>query len=148
MPLSQPQIATLRALIDRIIPADDFTGAIAAGTDTFIISILARDGAAEAAALVAGLDELDLEAAARHGLGHRFCSLGAEAQDTLLHDLEQSRPILPWPEPLDPASFFHRIVELTVEGFYADPQNGGNRDAVSWRMVGYDPRLPKQPTAS
>jgi hypothetical protein len=36
-------------------------------------------------------------------------------------------------------------VELAHEGYYADPGNGGNRDAVSWRMIGYDPRLPTTP---
>jgi len=81
----------------------------------------------------------------RYGQGHTFCALAAEAQDALLHDLEQSRPVSPWPVSLDAASFFGRIVDLTAEGFYADPQNGGNRDAVSWRMVGYDPRLPEHP---
>jgi gluconate 2-dehydrogenase gamma chain len=28
-----------------------------------------------------------------------------------------------------------------MEGFFADPMYGGNRDKVSWRMVGY-PGLP------
>jgi hypothetical protein len=38
------------------------------------------------------------------------------------------------------------MVDLAAEGFYADPANGGNRDAASWRMIGYDPRLPANPT--
>ena len=29
------------------------------------------------------------------------------------------------------------MVEHVLEGFYADPGNGGNRDAVSWKMIGY-----------
>jgi gluconate 2-dehydrogenase gamma chain len=28
-------------------------------------------------------------------------------------------------------------VTLTIEGFYSDPGNGGNRDAVAWRMIGF-----------
>ena len=38
---------------------------------------------------------------------------------------------------------FARLVELAHEGFYADPGNGGNRDAVSWRMIGYETHVPR-----
>jgi choline dehydrogenase-like flavoprotein len=39
-----------------------------------------------------------------------------------------------------------RLVELVAEGVYADPGNGGNPDAASWRMVGYEHRMPEGPT--
>ncbi|HLH98547.1 MAG TPA: gluconate 2-dehydrogenase subunit 3 family protein [Xanthobacteraceae bacterium] len=37
--------------------------------------------------------------------------------------------------------FFEILYESAMEGFFADPMYGGNRDKVSWRMVGY-PGLP------
>ncbi|HEV3372416.1 MAG TPA: gluconate 2-dehydrogenase subunit 3 family protein [Xanthobacteraceae bacterium] len=37
--------------------------------------------------------------------------------------------------------FFEMLLESAMEGFFADPIYGGNRDKVSWRMVGY-PGLP------
>jgi len=140
MPLTPPQLAALRALLDRLIPADDFPGALAAGTDAFVIALLAGDCAAEAPALALGLIQLDAEAAARHG--QPFASLAPVAQDALLAALEQNRPATAWPAPLTAAVFFNRLVDLAAEGFYADPANGGNRDAASWRMIGYEPRLP------
>ena len=140
MPLSLPQTSTLRALVDRLIPADDHPGALAAGTDNFIVALLAGDCAAQAPAIALGLNQLEAEAAARHG--QPFASLAPAAQDALLTALEQNRPATPWPAPLTPSAFFHLLVDLAAEGFYADPANGGNRDAVSWRMIGYDPRLP------
>jgi gluconate 2-dehydrogenase gamma chain len=37
--------------------------------------------------------------------------------------------------------FFEAVLASAMEGFFADPIYGGNRDKVSWRMVGY-PGLP------
>ena len=37
--------------------------------------------------------------------------------------------------------FFNALLEISMEGFFADPIYGGNRDMASWKMVGY-PGLP------
>lgn len=37
--------------------------------------------------------------------------------------------------------FFEALLTLTMEGFFADPIYGGNKDKVSWKMIGY-PGLP------
>jgi gluconate 2-dehydrogenase gamma chain len=37
--------------------------------------------------------------------------------------------------------FFEALLQITMEGFFADPIYGGNRDMASWKMVGY-PGLP------
>jgi gluconate 2-dehydrogenase gamma chain len=37
--------------------------------------------------------------------------------------------------------FFEALYQSAMEGFFADPIHGGNRDKASWRMVGY-PGLP------
>jgi gluconate 2-dehydrogenase gamma chain len=39
------------------------------------------------------------------------------------------------------ATFFNALLQITMEGFFADPIYGGNRDMASWKMVGY-PGLP------
>ncbi|MEO7715137.1 MAG: gluconate 2-dehydrogenase subunit 3 family protein [Capsulimonas sp.] len=36
------------------------------------------------------------------------------------------------------SAFFDLLVEHTMEGFYADPGNGGNKEGVAWRMIGYE----------
>ena len=40
--------------------------------------------------------------------------------------------------------WFVNLAELAAEGYYADPENGGNAGAASWAMIGYQPRLPTQ----
>jgi gluconate 2-dehydrogenase gamma chain len=37
--------------------------------------------------------------------------------------------------------FFDALLQISMEGFFADPIYGGNRDKASWKMVGY-PGLP------
>jgi len=38
-------------------------------------------------------------------------------------------------------TFFELVRDHTMEGYYGSPRHGGNRDAVSWRMLG----LPEPP---
>jgi gluconate 2-dehydrogenase gamma chain len=33
--------------------------------------------------------------------------------------------------------FFETLLANTVEGYFADPVYGGNRDMVSWRIIGF-----------
>ena len=39
------------------------------------------------------------------------------------------------------AQFFNALLQITMEGFFADPMYGGNRNMAAWKMVGY-PGLP------
>ena len=139
--------ATLRALLGRLIPADDFPGAIEAGTEAYLLTQLAGDCAREAPFLEAGLRQIEAEMTAREA-GLTFASLEASSQDALLREIEQGRTLTSWSSEMPAAAFFTRMVELAHEGYYADPANRGNRDAVSWRMIGYDPHVPPSPTKS
>jgi gluconate 2-dehydrogenase gamma chain len=38
-------------------------------------------------------------------------------------------------------AFFNALLEISMEGFFADPMYGGNRAMAGWKMVGY-PGLP------
>lgn len=144
MPPSSLPLATLRAVLGRLIPGDDFPGALDAEVENYFARQLAGDCAHEAAATTAGLLQLDREAAARHA-GQSFAALSAAQQDALLSEIESGRIVTAWPAGLLPAAFFARLIELAHEGFYADPANGGNREAASWRMIGYDPHFPADP---
>jgi gluconate 2-dehydrogenase gamma chain len=37
--------------------------------------------------------------------------------------------------------FFDQLLQLAMEGFFADPMYGGNKDKVAWKMIGF-PGLP------
>jgi gluconate 2-dehydrogenase gamma chain len=126
----------LRAAIDRIVPADDFPAAWDAGAADYIATILAGDLRASAHSFLAGLSALDGEAVAR--FGQKISNLSPSQQDELLSAIERGDVKTTWPIP--PAEFFSQLVNLTMEGYYSNPSNGGNRKQISWKMVGYDPR--------
>jgi gluconate 2-dehydrogenase gamma chain len=42
----------------------------------------------------------------------------------------------------DHHSFFEMVRDHTLEGYYGSPRHGGNRDELSWKMLGLgDPPL-------
>ena len=135
--LSLPELELLRALLERLVPPDDFAGAFGAGVDDYVTRQLAGDLVSRLPAVAAGLQGLDAEARARDGVS--FGVLGCDAQDAILRDIEAGRTRVAWETP--PGAFLSLMVSLAAEGYYADPGNGGNRDRVSWKMVGYDPKV-------
>jgi Gluconate 2-dehydrogenase subunit 3 len=134
--LTEQQHATLRALVDRIIPADDFPSGWQAGVGDYLTGQFERDLRPQLDRYRAGLDALDAEAQA--GSRARFAALDAAEQDALLLRVEAGTVTTAW--PIDPAAFFQAAVEHAMEGFYSDPGNGGNHDRVSWRMIGFEVR--------
>ena len=126
---------TLRALVERIVPADDYPSGWQAGVGDFLNGMIEGDLADSAASIRAGLILLDAEAQARHG-ATTFAKLPEATQDALITDLLAGNTVHQWhPEPAD--QFLQKMIDLTVQGYYGDPGNGGNHSAVSWDMVGY-----------
>lgn len=142
MPLPPTSLSALRAALDRIIPRDEFPGATDAGADGYILRQLAGDCVLELPLIRDGLTCLDAEARATGATS--FASLGEKEQDALLAAIERGEVRTIW--SVAPIAWFARLVELTAEGYYADPGNGGNRGGVAWKMLGYDPRTPRRVT--
>ena len=90
----------------------------------------------QALQIVARGPRADAEAAAR--FGQSFASLTPNYQDEILAAVETGKVAAAW--NTSPGEFFRLLVELTAEGYYSDPSSGGNRDRVSWKMVGFDPK--------
>jgi gluconate 2-dehydrogenase gamma chain len=40
-------------------------------------------------------------------------------------------------ESVPAALFFNLLLANTIEGFFADPIYGGNRDKIGWKLVGF-----------
>ncbi len=125
---------TLRALVDCLIPPDDFPGAYDAGVCNYVERLLQTDLADEAELFVAGIDATDAEAVARYNVP--FAVLTPDQQISLLEAIESGVVESSWPMP--PSRFFTILVNTTAEGYYSDPQQGGNRGWVSWIMTGFE----------
>ncbi len=70
--------------------------------------------------------------------GKEFDRLSPADRAATLSAMEQSRVQF---EGFDAKPFFEALLQSAMEGFFADPIYGGNRNKVAWRMIGY-PGLP------
>ena len=67
-------------------------------------------------------------------LGKAFTDLGAEQQNHVLRGLEAGTFKV---AEIPGGAFFDQLLTNTREGYFADPQYGGNRDMVAWRWIGF-----------
>jgi gluconate 2-dehydrogenase gamma chain len=66
--------------------------------------------------------------------GRGFARLNADEQDKLLAGMEKGEVKLPG---FDSKMLFDAIYTNTMEGYFADPIYGGNRDMAGWKLVGF-----------
>jgi len=74
----------------------------------------------------------------RKTYGKDFDRLSPAERETALETMDAGKAEL---NEINGKQFFEMLLQSAMEGFFADPIYGGNRDKVSWRMVGY-PGLP------
>lgn len=94
-----------------------------------------------------------LERYAQTRFGHPFTELSPEQQDTILAvlddqhqrsededngfdhaELDRAEEMF---DPVDPGEFFEIVRVDTIEGMFADPIYGGNRNLAGWTLIGY-----------
>ncbi|MBV9851047.1 MAG: gluconate 2-dehydrogenase subunit 3 family protein [Armatimonadetes bacterium] len=134
--LTDKQIETLAAVMNRIVPPDDFPGAWEVGAGEYLLRQFEKDLPEMLPLYRLGLDGLDAEAWVTHE--REFARLSTHAQDALLARVEAGKVKADWLVP--PVQFFALLVRHTMEGYYADPGNGGNREGIAWRMIGFEVR--------
>jgi gluconate 2-dehydrogenase gamma chain len=74
----------------------------------------------------------------RKTYGKDFDRLAPAERDAALKAMDAGKAEFP---DFNAKPFFEALYQSAMEGFFADPIYGGNRNKVSWRMVGY-PGLP------
>jgi len=154
-----PQEATVVvALVDTLIPKDDVgPGGIEAGVPIFIDRELAGAYGRGARMYLDGpfaqgtpqqgyqlpltLAELyrvgiaDLNAwCARTRGGKTFDQLSSADRITALKDIEAGRAEF---AQVPARTFFSLLLQNTMEGYFADPMYGGNRNGAVWKMIGF-----------
>ncbi|MCY4464953.1 MAG: gluconate 2-dehydrogenase subunit 3 family protein [Chloroflexi bacterium] len=132
----EKQLRCLEALLDTLIPPDDFPSAWEAGVGDYLLRQLQGDLADLQTSYGDFLRCLDAEA--QHLHKRDFADLAVEARGDLLHRIEKHQLAASW--TIEPGKFFQQIVEHCGEGYYSDPGNGGNREQIAWQMVGFEVR--------
>jgi gluconate 2-dehydrogenase gamma chain len=80
-----------------------------------------------------GLAQLDAHCNKTHG--KPFRNLAAAQQDETILVLEQGKALeFVWPTAKE---FFETLRTHTMEGMFADPVYGGNKNFAGWRLVGF-----------
>jgi gluconate 2-dehydrogenase gamma chain len=74
----------------------------------------------------------------RKTYGKDFDRLSEKDREAALKAMEDNKAQFPG---FTSAMFFNALLQITMEGFFADPMYGGNRNMAAWKMVGY-PGLP------
>jgi gluconate 2-dehydrogenase gamma chain len=151
------EAAFIEAAVARLIPSDATgPGAIEAGVPRFIDRQLAGPyGAGDhfylqppfpkglptqgwqagspAQVYRAAIPAIDRWSGATYG--RAFAALDPATQDEALKALEDGRAELG--DGADSKAFFALLLQNSMEGYFADPIYGGNRDMGPWRMIGF-----------
>ena len=127
-----PQAALVESIAEQMIPADDTPGGKAAGVVFYIDGVLAGPyGKFYRTSYEEGLAMIDATSQKQFGGG--FASVGSEHRAAILeavqsgHSRRESRH-----------EFFGLLWRHVMEGYYGDPEHGGNRDGASWKMIGFE----------
>jgi gluconate 2-dehydrogenase gamma chain len=125
------QAALVGAIVEQIVPSDNYPGAKEGGVVAFIDRILAGPfGEFYKARYKQGL--LMIDELSQMRFTRNFVSLVSDQQASVLISLESG---------IGGSSagreFFGLILQHTIEGYYGDPKHGGNLGGVSWKMIGF-----------
>ena len=125
---------TVAAFAERLMPgAPDKPGARDAGVLSYIDLALAGAYADLQDFYRRGLAQLDAYCRTTHG--DAFAKLDAARQDEVIKALEDGKAGgFSWPTA---QAFFNTVRTHTMEGMFADPIYGGNKDFAGWRLIGF-----------
>jgi gluconate 2-dehydrogenase gamma chain len=125
---------TIKAFAERLMPgAPGKPGATDADVLNYIDLALSGAYKDEQEFYRHGLAQLDAHSMAAHGKAFR--NLPAAQQDEVIAALEHGKaPEFVWPAA---RAFFNTVRKHTMEGMFADPVYGGNKDFAGWRLVGF-----------
>lgn len=130
--LSAVEAADIDAVTAQIIPTDDTPGAREAGVVYFIDAALATFLSQLAGDYRAQLAEFQAALRKQYPGVASFASLTSEQQVEYLRGVDRT-------------PFFETTRLLTLLGMFALPAYGGNRDAMGWKLIGFEDRHVFQP---
>ena len=131
--LTTSEAETLRAIIARLIPADENgPGALEARADRFIDRALGGAVKNLRSVYSAGLAAVNSYAQSSKGMA--FAKLSPSDQDAVLTAMEQNQAT---GFTGGSAQFFNLLRTHTIQGTFSDPFYGGNENFIGWDLIGY-----------
>jgi gluconate 2-dehydrogenase gamma chain len=141
------EAAEVDALAARIIPADETPGAREAGVIYFIDRALVTFANGDQQKYREGLPELQSAVREKFPGVEKFSVATPEQQDEVLRSMDsQAHGGAQGRRNQQVAqTFFDTIRIHTISAFLIDPEFGGNRGGVGWKLIGRDPEHMFQP---
>ena len=132
--LNDDDALTITAFTERLMPgAPGMPGAREANVRNYIDLALSGAYADLQDFYRRGLMHLDAYSRKTHNAP--FAKLPAAQQDQVIAALEQGKDTgFTWPSA---QVFFNTVRNHTMEGMFADPIYGGNKDFAGWRLIGF-----------
>src|SRR5205823_14798779 len=131
--LTPAEAETLRAVIGRLIPADENgPGALEARADRFIDRALG--GALKNLRPVYSSGLAAVNAYSQSSKASAFAKLSAADQNAVLTDMQENRAA---GFADGSAQFFNLVRTHTIQGTFSDPFYGGNENFIGWDLIGY-----------
>ena len=131
---SEAEARMLIPICEQIIPRDDTPGATDAGVIFYIDRQLASVFIRHQQTYRLGLESFRKTCLQNYKV--LFEQLAFDRQTEALRLIESGKvPKELWGDR-SPSAFFNLVLEHTRQGFYGSPRHGGNRDYVSYRMLG------------
>ena len=138
--LSESEAALVDLVSEQIIPADKFGGASAAGVVNFIDKQLDGPYQSQVQSYHSGLDKLEKSCMAKYK--RPFAELQWNEQTELLKALENNKVSKEIWGKQRASDFFRMICDHTMQGYYGSPKHGGNKNYISYKMMGLEyPRV-------
>jgi len=142
------EAAEIEAITSRIIPSDDTPGAREAGVVFFIDKALGTFAADSQKAYREGLPEVQTRIREMFPNLKKFSAASSAQQDEVLSSLDESSGNTPqrnFRRGASANSFFETVRFHTIVAFLIDPESGGNRNGVGWKLIGREPDHMFQP---
>jgi gluconate 2-dehydrogenase gamma chain len=134
--LDEVEIGLLDAIVEQIIPTDDFPGGKWANVSNFIDKQLNTYYRKHQVAYREGLAAF--EKTVIQLKGKKFEELPFAEQKTMLEKMEAGEFSGDYWKDHSPADFFDMVRQHSLQGFYGSPVHGGNRGYISYHMLGLD----------
>jgi len=147
--LSENEISLLDAITEQIIPTDDFPGGKWANVSNFIDKQLAsyykghqkayHDGLAAFQEFVVNSAGSGTKGSDKSNLkGKKFEEYTFSEQTALLEKMERGELEGAYWKENPSGAFFEMLRQHCLQGFYGSPNHGGNREYISYKMLGLD----------
>ena len=125
------------ALCEQIIPDDEYGGgATEAGVIHYIDRQLVAVFDYDQLMYQQGLEALQLSCLKLHD--KRFEALDWDTQLQILKSMESNEMPGEYWKNISSGSFFRLVIGHTMQGFYGAPRHGGNKNYMSYKMMGLD----------